>query len=98
MIIVHDIFICKPGNASKLAKKFKEGMSDMKEFVHVMTDLVGQFNKVVIVTQYDSLTAYEESFRKYTEHSDDLKKMQQAMEGYHDMYISGAREIYRVTN
>ena len=24
MIIVHDIFICKPGNASKLAKIFKE--------------------------------------------------------------------------
>ena len=24
MIIVHDIFICKPGNASKMAKMFKE--------------------------------------------------------------------------
>jgi hypothetical protein len=24
MIIVHDTFICKPGNASKLAKLFKE--------------------------------------------------------------------------
>ena len=25
MIIVHDTFISKPGQASKLAKKFKEG-------------------------------------------------------------------------
>lgn len=97
MIIVHDIFICKPGNASKLAKKFKEGMADMKELVHVMTDSVGQFNKVVIVSQYENLTAYEESFKKYMEHSEELKKMQQAMEGYHDMYLTGCREIYQVT-
>jgi hypothetical protein len=27
MIIVHDIFICKPGNASELAKMFKEAMT-----------------------------------------------------------------------
>lgn len=39
MIIVHDIFVCKPGNASKLAKLFKEVMSDGKEFVNVMTDM-----------------------------------------------------------
>jgi heme-degrading monooxygenase HmoA len=97
MIIVHDIFICKPGNASKLAKKFKEGMSGMSELVHVMTDQVGQFNKVVIVTQYENLTAYEESFQKYMEKSDEMKKMEEAMTGYHDMYLTGSREIYQVT-
>jgi heme-degrading monooxygenase HmoA len=97
MIIVHDIFICKPGNASKLAKKFKEGMRGMNELVHVMTDMVGQFNKVVIVSQYESLTAYEQSFEKYMQHSDEMKKMQEAMEGYHDMYYKGSREIYQVT-
>ena len=31
MIIVHDIFICKPGNASKLAKLFKEVMAGNDE-------------------------------------------------------------------
>lgn len=97
MIIVHDIFICKPGNASKLAKKFKEGMSGMNEFVHVMTDAVGQFNKVVMVTQYENLSAYEQSFQKYMQQSDEMKKMQEAMEGYHDMYLTGSREIYQVT-
>ena len=97
MIIVHDIFICKPGNASKLAKKFKEGTSDMTELVHIMTDAVGQFNKVVMVTQYENLTAYEQSFQKYTQHSDEMNKMQDAMEGYHDMYLTGSREIYQVS-
>lgn len=97
MIIVHDIFICKPGNASKLAKKFKERMGGMKEFTHVMTDMVGQYNKVVMVSQYESLSAYEQSFAKYIEHSEEMKKMQEAMEGYHDMYVTGCREIYQVT-
>lgn len=97
MIIVHDIFICKPGNASKLAKKFKEAMEGMNEFVHVMTDAVGQFNKVVVVTQYESFTAYEQSFQKFMQNSDEMKKMQQAMEGYQEMYLTGSREIYQVT-
>ena len=59
MIIVHDIFICKPGNASKLAKKFKEAMTGNKEFVNILTDMTGQFNKVVVVSQYENLTGYD---------------------------------------
>ena len=31
MIHVHEIFICKPGNASKLAKKFKEAMAGYQD-------------------------------------------------------------------
>ena len=57
MIIVHDIFICKPGNASKLAKKFKEAMAHDKSLLNLMTDMTGQYNKVVMVSKYESLTA-----------------------------------------
>jgi hypothetical protein len=96
MIIVHDVFICKPGNASKLAKKFKEGMTGNSELVNIMTDMTGQFNKVIMVTQYDSLTAYEKSWEKYKEKNEETKKMEQAMTGYQDMYLTGFREIYQV--
>ena len=96
MIEVHDIFICKPGNASKLAKKFKEAMSGSSELVNVLTDMTGQFNKVVMVTKYESLTAYEKSWEKYQEKTEEMKKMEQAMTGYQDMYITGFREIYQV--
>lgn len=41
MIIVQDVFVCKPGNASKLAKKFKEAMTGMNELVNIMTDMTG---------------------------------------------------------
>jgi len=96
MIIVHDIFICKPGNASKLAKLFKEVMAGNSELVNIMTDMSGQYNKVVMVSQYESLTAYEQSWEKYKENTEEMKKMQEKMAGYHDMYLTGSREIYRV--
>jgi len=96
MIIIHDIFICKPGNASKLAKLFKEVMSNNEEFVNIMTDVSGQYNKVVMVTKYDSLTAYEDSWKKYEKDTEEMKKMKEKMAGYHEMYLTGSREIYHV--
>ena len=96
MIIVHDIFVCKPGNASKVAKLFKEVMADNKEMVNILTDMTGQFNRVIMVSKYDSLTAYEESFKKYMEQSEEMKKMQEKMKGYTEMYLTGSREIFQV--
>lgn len=95
MIIVHDIFVCKPGNASKLAKLFKEVMSDNKEFVKVMTDMTGQYNRVIMVSEFDNLAAYEKSWDDLTKNEEAMKKMQEKMAGYHDMYLTGCREIYR---
>ena len=96
MIIVHDIFICKPGNASKVAKLFKEVMADNNELVNIMTDLTGSFNKVVMVSKFDSLAAFEASWKKYEQNTDEMKKMREKMAGYTDMYLSGSREIYKV--
>lgn len=96
MILVHDIFICKPGNASKLAKLFKEVMAENKELVNIMTDMTGQYNRVVMASKYDNLTAYEQSWEKYKENTEEMKKMQEKMSGYHEMYLSGSREIFQV--
>ena len=96
MIIVHDTFVCKPGNASKLAKKFKEGMAGNNDLVNIMTDMTGQYNRVIMVTKYDNLTAYEQSWEKYTKQSEEMKKMEEAMAGYQEMYLTGSREIYQV--
>jgi hypothetical protein len=95
MIIVHDIFICKPGNASKLAKLFKEVMT-MEETVNIMTDVTGSYNKVVMVSKYDSLAAFEQSFEKYSQNTEEMKAMMEKMKGYTDLYLTGSREIYRV--
>lgn len=97
MIIVHDIFVCKPGNASKLAKLFKEAMEGVAEMETIMTDITGAYNRVIMVSKYENLTAYEKSFEKYMQDSEEMKKMKEKMQGYHEMYLTGSREIYRVS-
>jgi len=94
MIVVHEIFNCKPGNASKLARMFKEAMTGRKEFVQVLTDVTGPYNKVVIVSKFDSLAAYDKSWEETK--PEEMKKMEEALKGYTDMYLTGAREIYKV--
>ena len=96
MIIVHDIFICKPGNASKMAKLFKEAMKGQSEVTDIMTDMTGQYNKVVMVSKYKNLTEYEKFMEKYMQDSKEMKDMAKKMAGYQDMYLEGSREIYRV--
>ena len=96
MIIVHDIFVCKPGNASKLAKLFKEVMGGGEEVINIMTDMTGQFNRVIMVSQYENLAAYEQSWEKYRKDSEQMKEMAEKMKGYTDMYLTGSREIYQV--
>ena len=98
MILVHDIFVCKPGNASKLAKLFKEIMTmhTNPELVNILTDMTGQYNRVIMVSQYDSLAAYEEAFKKYMNPTPEMQEAMKKMDGYTDLYLSGSREIYKI--
>ena len=96
MIIVHDTFICKPGNASKLAKMFKEAMAGSEELLHIMSDMTGQYNRVIMVSKFENLTAYEQSWEKFKQDTEAMKKMNETMKGYQEMYLTGSREIYQV--
>jgi hypothetical protein len=96
MIITQETFVCKPGNASKLAKLFKEVMSHDKHFLHVMTDMSGQYHRVIAVSQYESLTAFEASWEEMKNPSPEMQEAMKKMEGMNDMYLSGSREIYKV--
>jgi hypothetical protein len=95
MIIVHDTFVCKPGTASKVAKMFKEAMVKNPYLVNIMTDVTGQYHRVVMVSQYDSLTAYEQSWELMKNPTPEMQESMKKMEGFQDMYTSGSREIYR---
>lgn len=106
MIIVHDIFVCKPGNAGKAAKMFKEVMAGDKALVNIMTDLTGQYHRVIMVSQYDSLSAWEKAQEAYMNPTPEMsagggsasggKDMKEKMKGFQEMYTSGSREIYKV--
>ncbi len=96
MIIVHDIFVCKPGNASKLAKLFKEWADVVpKKNFSVMTDMTGQFHRVISASTFESLAAYEEEMKTMGQ-SPEEKKLMEKFANMNEMYISGSREIYKV--
>lgn len=71
-------------------------MADTPEVINIMTDMTGEFNRVVMQSKYENLTAYEGFFKKYMEDTKEMKKMKEKMKGYHEMYISGTREIFQV--
>lgn len=96
MIIVQDTFVCKPGNASKLAKLCKETMMTFTETKSIMTDMTGQFNRVIIVSEYADLKAYQESWEKMAKPTPEQQEAMKKMENYTDMYLTGSREIFKV--
>ncbi len=95
MIIVHDIFVCKPGNASKMAKLFKESMAADPAVTEIMTDMTGQYNRVIMVSKYENLTAYEKAWENYKNPTPEMKAAMEKMKNYHEMYLTGGREIYQ---
>ncbi len=92
MLIVREVFIAKPGQASKLAKLMKSVMDGMPTKCRVMTDLTGDFNRVVLETEVGSLAELENRLQEYGKD----EKMKEKMKGYTDMYLTGSREIFSV--
>ena len=96
MISVHDIFVCKPGNASKLAKLFKEWVDVMPiQNTQVMTDMTGQFHRVIVASTFENLGAYEEAMKTMGQTPEEQKLMEK-FKDMNEMYVSGSREIFKV--
>ena len=93
MIIVREIFVAKPGMASKLARMFKEMEAVTGDKTRVFTDVTGNYNNVVMETQYENLAEFERRMKEYSEKTD--KEMTELMKGYTDMYLVGRREIFK---
>lgn len=100
MLIVREIFTAKPGQASKLAKLFRKGFPQDPN-THVMTDLVGEYNTVVVETRVESLADFEKQMEEYRSGKPDPKmdpKVADELSKYTELYITGRREIYRVVD
>jgi hypothetical protein len=96
MISVHNTFVCKPGNASKVAKLFKEWADSREaENMTVMTDMTGGWHRVILTESYPSLAAYEEEQANMGRSRED-KEMMEKFKDVNEMYVSGSREIFKV--
>jgi hypothetical protein len=93
MIVVRNSFVAKPGNASKLAAQVKEAAASGKFPRHrVLTDLTGEFNRVVLEVEAESIAEFEIQMKDYATNETFRAKMK----GYTDLYVSGSREIMQI--
>jgi hypothetical protein len=90
MIIVRNVFIAKPGQASKLAAQFKSAASAAQLPKHrVLTDLTGEFNRVILEYEVDTIAGFEAQMKEYA--TDEA--MRNALKGYTDLFLTGTREL-----
>ena len=98
MLIIREVFTAKPGQASKLAKLCKKVFSS-DPTARIMTDMVGDFNTVVIETQVKNLAEFEKQLEEYKSGKPDPKvdpKVAEEMSKYTEMYLTGRREVFQI--
>ncbi len=93
MLIVRNCFVAKPGHASKLAAQLKSAAASANLPRHrVLTDLTGDFNRVVLEYEVDNVGQFEERLKQYMSDANFREKMK----GYTDLWITGSREILQL--
>jgi hypothetical protein len=93
MIVVRNCFVAKPGHASKLAAQLKEAAaaSQIPKY-RVLTDLTGDFNRVILEYEAENVGEFEERMKQYATDA----AFREKMKGYTDLWITGSREILQV--
>jgi hypothetical protein len=97
MILVREVLQCKPGKVGELLKKFQALSAIMEPMglgrFRLLTDLSGPpFWTLVAETESESVDTFLQGEQKIMAHPD----ARQAMSGYHELLLSGRREIYRI--
>jgi len=97
MLLIRDIFFCKPGKVRPMVEKFKKmrTIGEKQGFgkMRIMTDVSAErFWTIVSEFEVETLDA----FLKMDENSPGMKEMGEIMKDYHDLVDSGRREIYTI--
>ena len=101
MLLIRDVFHCKPGKVRPLVEKSikmaklseDNGMGKMK----IMTDFCGdQYWTVVYEMEVANLQAFEDMMSGKGMSEEVGKEFEKIMEGYHDLVDHGHREIYKL--
>lgn len=90
MLIIRNCFVAKPGHASKLATLLKAAAATANIPRHrILTDLTGDFNRVVLEFEVENIAQFEERMKDYETNT----AFREKMKGYTDLWVSGTREI-----
>jgi len=93
MIVIRNCFVAKPGHASKLAAQLKDAAAASKLGKHrILTDLTGDFNRVILEHEAESLAGFEAGMKDYATNA----AFREKMKGYTELWVSGSREILQI--
>lgn len=100
MLLVREVFHCKPGKVRPLADKFKTlsaaGQKAGMPRMRILTDFSGaEYWTLIAEMEVDDLTAFEKMVST-PENAEFTKAFESTMSGYHDLVDHGCREIYRI--
>jgi hypothetical protein len=101
MLLVREVFYCKPGKVRPLVEKFlamnklsmKAGMPKMR----IMTDFSAErYWMLVAEMEVKNMEEFETILSGARQKEGDMKEMETLMKGYHDLVDHGRREIYKI--
>ncbi|MEO8215804.1 MAG: hypothetical protein ABI718_01860 [Acidobacteriota bacterium] len=96
MIVIRNVFRCKPGQAKKLVEMFKATITTSGGAMgptRILTDLSAPFWTVVFENEAESLAAWETQFNTVGSAESEARKH---MAGYMDLVEGGHREIFKI--
>lgn len=101
MLLIREVFNCKPGKVRPLVEKFlamnklsvKAGMPKMR----VMTDFCAErYWTLVAEMEVESMAAFEKMMQGDGQDEAAMKEMEKLMKDYHELVESGRREVYKI--
>jgi hypothetical protein len=94
MLVIRNRFVAKPGCAGKLAAQMKEAVAAFGlPNARILTDVAGDFNQVVMEFTAESMAEVE----KRMQETMGSALYREKMAGYAELWITGSREILRIS-
>lgn len=97
MLLIRDVFHCKPGRASELVRRLQRTIPSTEQAdgfrnSRVLVDFVGSYWTVVLEAEVEDLGQFERHMAGYPTRPE----VQEAMSGYTELVSGGYREIFRI--
>jgi len=101
MLLIREIFYCKPGKVRPMIDKFKAMSSLMEKSgakgMRLLTDLSGeQYWTLVAEMEVENFAAFEKMTSGEGQSEADAKEFEKIMTGYHDLVDHGKREVFKL--
>ena len=101
MYLIREIMYCKPGKVKPMVKMMltmsKLGEEAGQGKMKIMTDFCAErYWTLVMEMEVESLQAFEDMMQGKGMSEADMKEMEAIMKDYHDLVLSGRREVYKI--